>query len=139
MNTPFSQRLNDWIVQRSSKIDYYVVDRDVSPEEIIRYEHSDTIPISSCYCENNIFGSKDVNIAFRAWYDHVHLKNGFGFDLLGETQTAFAQAAELPHDWHYERNLILIEVIGQVAYFELNKEFVSDQVDFTNRTYYKGL
>jgi hypothetical protein len=132
---PFSRRLNEWIENRVKNIDYHVVNRDVPPDEILKYKGK-SMPISSLFCENSIYGKPEINVMSRAWHDHIHLSNNFGFDLNGEVKTAFKQASELPSDWHYERNLILIEVIAQVQYALENDSFVEDQRDFTIKTFY---
>jgi hypothetical protein len=52
-------------------------------------------------------------------------------DLLGETQAAFIQAAELPSDWWFERFLLLTEITGQVHYYEKHSQFANEQREYT--------
>lgn len=136
-NQPFSKRLNDWILKVASDIPYKVVYDDSvtgSFESIKRYiQDNGVIPIDGNNCENNIFGSKDVNIAFRAWHDLTHIKMNEDFSPMGETRVAFKQASELPKDWWYEKMLIMSEVSGQVTYHDKHGDFVEDQREFTKK------
>lgn len=135
---PFSQRLNDWIIERAERVNYYPVHTDVPPEVLVQFK-GQRFPVSSLYCEKTVFGDPDINVMFRAWHDDVHLTNDYGFDLNGEVLTAFKQASELPIDWHYERELILIEVIAQVQYALSTGGFVDDQRRFNIDVRKKGL
>lgn len=135
---PFSQRLNDWIVNRAEQVNYYPVYADVPPEVLLQFKGK-RFPVSELYCENTVFGDPQINVMFRAWHDDVHLTNDYGFDLNGEVLTAFKQCSELPVDWHYERELILIEVIAQVQYALSKGEFVDDQRAFNIKVRTMGL
>lgn len=135
---PFSQRLNDWIIERAERVNYCRCNDDVPPEVLLMFKGKQ-FPVSTMYCENTVFGDPDINVMFRAWHDDVHLTNDYGFDLNGEVLTAFKQASELPIDWHYERELILIEVIAQVQYAFSTGGFVEDQREFNINVRKHGL
>ena len=130
---PFSQRLNDFIIERAEGLRY--IDGkfpELSFEGFKNmYKESGVMQISNEFCENTIFGSAEVNIAFRAWHDSVHLELNEDFDYMSEARVAFAQCAELPADWYFERQLIMVEVIAQAAYHQKTGNFVANQRQFT--------
>lgn len=130
---PFSQRLNDFIINRVKSINYVAGSfKEMDFEELKRlYLEKGKLYISRDNCQNTIFGSPEVNIMFRAWHDQVHIDANEGFEYMQETRVAFLQAAELPEDWHFEKMLILAEVVGQAAYHEKTGGFVPDQIQFT--------
>lgn len=130
---PFSQRLNDWIKNRTENIMFVSGN---FPEVDFKTFKSQTandgyMKISNEFCENTIFGDVETNVAFRAWHDSIHLELNEGFDYMEEARVAFKQIAELPQDWEFERQLILIEIIGQAAYHNKTGNFVPNQRLFT--------
>lgn len=136
----FSERLNDWIIERTKNIEFFIDNSMTNPmdkqeteadvyERLRNYYLDNKVIISSDnYCEDTIYGYPEINILFRVWHDQVHFENNFDFSLLGESLTAFEQIKELPEDWFYEKLLILAEVIGQAAYY-LNTGKFTDQQD----------
>jgi len=135
---PFSERLNEWIIERAKSIDYVSgADFDeVSFEDFKEAYLSDGyMKISSLHCENNIFADVSVNIAFRAWHDQVHILLNEGFDYMGEARVAFAQCSELPNEWGLEKQLIMVEVVAQAAYHEKYGDYVPNQREFTKSVF----
>jgi len=132
-STPFSQRLNDWIVNRTNNLKFTVeCGEEMSFEEFKKAtKKHGYMPISGDHCDNTIFGDPYINILFRAWHDAKHLELNEDFEYMSEARVAFAQCAELPEDWHLERELILIEVIAQAASHQKTGEFVENQRAFT--------
>ena len=138
----FSKRLNQFILERVKGLKYKAIDglEEGTFEEFKEASERDGfMSISADHCENNIFGNKEVNIAFRAWHDSVHIELNEGFGYMEETRVAFAQCAELPQDWHYERMLIMCEVVGQAAYHEKTGGFVPNQREFTQDCLNEGI
>lgn len=86
------------------------------------------IPVWSGGSENTIFGTPEVNYAFRAWHDSVHLELNVGFDLEGETVVAIEMSKNLPED---VARLIWIEVVEQAKYYFETGNFPVNQVEFT--------
>lgn len=130
---PFSQRLNDWIFNHLNEKGIRYSGSDLAPDnwDDTKKQNPYNIIVSDQFCENTIFGTIEANIAFRAWHDYTHIKNGLSFDPLDEIKVAFLQAAELPEDWHYERMLVLSEVAGQVLFYSTFSEFPENQRKFT--------
>lgn len=138
---PFSRRFNEWILKRVESIPYIQGDfEDVSFEQF-KAESLDNgyMKIDNKHCENNIFGSVDANVAFRAWHDSIHIRLNEGFGYMEETRVAFVQMNELPEDWHEERNLVMCEIIAQAAYHEKYGQFVPNQRIFTVNFLQTGL
>lgn len=138
---PFSERLNTFILEKAKELKFVSgvfeeVDFSTFKQET---EQNGYMKISSEYCENTIFGDPEVNIAFRAWHDATHLQLNEGFDYMAETRVAFAQIAELPREWEYERLLILTEVVAQAAYHQKTGGFVENQRLFTINTLRNGV
>lgn len=141
-SVPFSERLNDWITEKVAQlvsdghidgIDFTDSD-DYGTLEAIKNYYKDThrLIVWTGGSDDTIFADPEVNWAFRAWHDYVHIVNDLPFTVEGESLVAFLQAAELPKDWYLERQLILSEVVGQVLYNHFhNGEFPSDQRAFT--------
>jgi len=135
MNEPFSLRLNLFIAEVVS-IPHYIVTSDksiTSTFESVKeyYDKHGVIPVDGDHCDDTIFGHKSINIAFRAWHDFMHIQLNEDFSPMGELRVAFAQAAQLPDDWYYEKMLIMSEVAGQVAYHDKYGKFVEGQREFT--------
>lgn len=133
-SAPFSQRLNDFIVSRANAISYLSGDfKEVDFEEFkFQSIANGYMKIDNKHCENTIFGDPEINIMFRAWHDSIHLELNEDFSPMAEVRVAFKQIAELPQDWLYERQLILMEVAGQVAYNDKhNGAFPENQREFT--------
>lgn len=98
--------------------------------------------VSSQQCARTIFAHEGTNIAFRAWHDWCHLALDAEFNLAGETEVCFLQAAQFIALYgvkrsHYWRRLLRAEVIGQAAYRAATGEFPDDQVQF-DLEYMKG-
>ncbi len=137
---PFSDRLNNKIVDLMEGfiqsgiidgIDYTDSDRYDTFEAITDYynEHHRLIVWRGA-SDGSVFGDPKINHLFRAWHDLMHILNKFDFSTEGESMTGFLQMAQLPEDWHFERQLILSEVIGQVLYYKYHNEFPTDQRAF---------
>ena len=143
-STPFSQRLNDfierWYDRRSHVIKFVETDdfdeNDIQGTFIHHLDRLAThniIHVWTGASENTIFGDPTINHKFRAWHDYTHLLNKVGYDSVGESIVADIQKNELPSDWLFERELLHIEVVGQIHYHALHGDFVDDQRLFTAR------
>lgn len=111
---------------------------DKAPEsfEELRAEYLATgrITVWSGGSEDTIFGDPEVNYAFRAWHDWVHIGHSLPFTLEGEKEAADIQKRML-HNRYGETNrlwaqLIDIEVKEQAKYFAEHKRFPDKQRHF---------
>lgn len=139
---PFSTRLNQfirgWYEDHENIIEFTNID-NFDPDDLkgTFLEHKDyfketgKLRIWKGASNNTIFGSPTVNWYFRAWHDHVHITNDLGYSPIEESIVAEIQKSQLPKDWIIERELIDIEVTGQVQYHHLHGNFVKDQRQFT--------
>lgn len=131
-NVPFSQRLNDFIMERAKEINYQARSEAPNDYETLKAMCSvNNIIVWSGASDKTIFSDDKVNIAFRAWHDLIHLKHDFDFSLEGEIATTYEQINELPEYWELERNLLESEVIGQARYYYATGDFPKDQRKFT--------
>lgn len=78
--------------------------------------------------DKTIWSSPEVNYAFRAWHDYIHVQFKLPFTLEGETAAARIQSRSLSG---LAKRLIEIEVIDQAKHFLATGEFVADQRAFT--------
>lgn len=87
--------------------------------------------------ETTIFGSPEINYAFRAWHDAIHWKHQLPFTFEGEAAVAVKQVEELVGHYpeHPQLNqfcaLVLAEVVGQAIYANIHNEFPPNQRRFT--------
>ncbi len=86
-----------------------------------------TLVVYSEGSDQTIYGDNKVNHAFRAWHDYTHLRLNAPFTLEGETLVAKSQANHLGG---YYGEIIMIEVIKQVEYFETHGHFPVNQTEF---------
>jgi hypothetical protein len=87
--------------------------------------------------DDTIFGSPEVNWAFRAWHDWAHYRYALPFTRDGEREAAFVQVAHLVRLYGDGRDvaamaaLVLCEVIGQAEAFGTHGKFPDHQRAFT--------
>lgn len=140
---PFSQRLNDWIenwFDNHKHIFKFVDTDDFDSDDIeatfkkhtARFQTEGVIHIWTGASDNTIFGEPTINHKFRAWHDFIHITQGYGYDFVGESICSVIQQSQLPNNWHFEKNLIHCEIVGQAQYFMLHGEFLKDQRKFTH-------
>jgi len=85
------------------------------------------IPVWSGGSEKTIYGNPLVNYAFRAWHDSVPIQTGQGFTLPEETIVSHYQAGKLGGTFG---EIINIEVIDQIKFFQKTNNFLDNQVEF---------
>ncbi|WCA46203.1 hypothetical protein [Caulobacter phage DCM] len=113
---------------------------DLAPNSLhgltLHYRCTGKIAVWSGASENTIFACPEHNYAFRAWHDSTHLQIQQDFSLAGEAATAFAQCADLLDQYGLDEDtrefcaMILTEVVGQSAHYQLTGDFVADQRKF---------
>lgn len=109
-----------------------------SLEKITTYfKETGRVLVWSDKCDTSIFQNSDVNIAFRAWHDFVHIDNQFPFTLQGEIDVCRIQQRQvkqalLPYTVEVMcLKLLEIEVIEQVKHYFNTGTYVKDQRKFT--------
>lgn len=139
--TPFSQRLNDWLkewyFENESKFIFSDYDSftDMTPKQAFdqmkhHYKTTGKIVIWMGESDNTIFGEPKLNHIFRAWHDFIHVTYNQDFGFAGESMVGTIQIHQLPSDWLFEKELLTSEILGQNQYYRQHKEFVKDQRKF---------
>lgn len=92
----------------------------------------DSLPVYDGGSDDTIFGSREVNFAFRAWHDALHLENNLGFSQEDELTMAMLHCKELRLMGISEDDcdLMFNDVAGQVLYYYNSKEFINNQQHF---------
>mgnify|MGYP001814785098 CR=1 FL=1 len=144
--TPFSRNLNNFIEQMVKNIELceyakfvYVEHDDFNEDDLKgtflrhykRFKDTGEIHVWTGASDKTIFGDPTINHKFRAWNDYIHLTNNLGYDAIGESIVCDIQKEQLPDNFIFERELLHIEVAGQIHYHALNHAFVEDQRQFT--------
>ena len=141
-NTPFSPRLNKFIENKFKEISHLIkfVDKDDFDDNdtertfihhLDRYATHNEIHVWTGSSDKTIFGDPVINHKFRAWHDYIHLTKRLGYDSINESIVAKIQINQLPDSYLFEKELINIEVIGQVQYMKKKGLFVENQRKFT--------
>lgn len=92
----------------------------------------DSLPVYNGGSDETIFSSQDINFAYRAWHDALHLENNLGFKLEDECKIAALHCKELRLMGVTEDDcdLIFADTTGQVLYYYHSKEFITNQMNF---------
>lgn len=100
------------------------------------------LPVFDGGCDHTIYSSPDVNYAFRAWHDSIHVQGGYGFDGRGEECAMWRQCAQLleaglpTSDWF----ALYFDVWGQFLYSNAHGgEFPADQAAFVGACFAYGM
>jgi hypothetical protein len=142
-NIPYSERLNQFIkIWFETHKDIFIfTDEDNFDSNDIEatfeshkkiYRETGKIHIWTGASEGTIFGSEKINHYFRAWHDYIHLNYNLGYSITEESIVCNIQRDMIPNEWHFEKELINAEIIGQAHYFYMNKDFVKNQRLFTS-------
>lgn len=142
-SVPFSPRLNLWIEKwfKQHESMFVFTDNDDffdanSIQETLqlhieRFKSTNKIHIFSGASSDNIYGSVEGNLMFRSWHDYIHITHRSGFSFAGESIVASIQCSMLPSDWILEKELVMLEILGQNQYYSVHKEFLKNQRRFT--------
>lgn len=118
------------IISRKLYIPKYVVS-DHAPETlkdvVTTYNETKKLIIWSGASENTIYGCAELNYLARAWHDYTHVKLLSEFNLQGEIQTALKQMSQVDTKF---AEVLRIEIIEQVNYFQKHGEFPENQLKF---------
>ena len=86
--------------------------------------------------QDTIFGSCEANWLFRAWHDYMHILTLGEFNPQGETIVALKQMSQVGSVF---AEIIRIEVIEQVNYFQKYGCFPENQLKFFKSMYDKNI
>lgn len=94
-------------------------------EEVKRiYKENNILYISNLHNDSRLFPG-DLNLAFRAWYDYIHLKYDLPFDYIGEYKTWLYHVADIQDTLC--RQILYSEVVLQTAYYVTYNNFPKHQ------------
>jgi hypothetical protein len=118
-------------------LEWQVVDHDVPPAAMEEYYQQTGVLLVSGINNNNPIWVD--NAAFRAWHDVTHICFGFGYDLVGEMQTAEQQIqqAEAIQMGNYFLRMLRADTIGQQLFHHMKGIFPVNQTSF-NEEYIRG-
>ena len=103
------------------------------------FGHNEVLKVSGRHCEQTIFGSQELNCAFRAWHDWMHYSCGLDTSCVGESALALKhieaiRCADLGVDgvnWRFVEAVIWVETYGQNAFYREHGRFPSNQSAFS--------
>ena len=104
--------------------------------------HALPMPVFSGGSEDTIYSTPDINYAFRAWHDSIHLEQELDFTTNNELAVASIHYREVLKyglengyplgECVTAARLIYADVAGQVMYYDKYGDFVKDQEQFVN-------
>lgn len=103
------------------------------------------LPVYDGGCGQTIYSSPQVNCAFRAWHDSLHLNLHEDFSLAGELRVWEEHRRVLQENkyrYHFTDDDIAamrMDVEGQVRYYYVHKQYVEDQRRFVSDCLRLGL
>lgn len=97
-------------------------------EELKEQCTTETISVYSGGCSKTIYSTPEVNLAFRAWHDYVHLNSNLNFSKESEIEVAKIQCAQCTNE--EDKRLLWADIAGQVWYYYKFSTFVFDQKAF---------
>lgn len=139
-SVPFSQRLNDWLVNwaQDKKIIHTESD-DFDASDIegtfqrhrSRYLQTGEIHVWTGQSDLTIYGDPEINWIARAWHDATHYDCNLSYSTFDEIKVGIIQMKELPPEGHFEKLLVHHDVIGQIMYHSEHGHFPLNQRVFT--------
>lgn len=100
------------------------------------------LPVWDGGCDRTIYSRPEVNHAFRAWHDKLHLQHGAAFDATGEMALACAHVEAARRAGLSERDCFALfaDVWGQFVYaFHHGGDFPNDQAAFVAACFSIGI
>ncbi|WP_051389206.1 hypothetical protein [Arthrobacter sp. 35W] len=140
------KRLSDYILDEAHKIEHRLhfgwepaadaPDKytDLCAAFTDSQEDGRPLPVSNENSGSVVFGSPEVNMAYRYVHDVAHVEQGLTFSSPDEFELARWQMHRFERtgfshndlEWH----LFQADAVGQVLYYAVTKQFVSDQLQF---------
>lgn len=117
--------INNEILRRASNLRYNV--SEFAPSNFKDLYNSTGLVIWNGASDDTIFNDANVNYAFRALHDQLHLETGIGFSVNEEIELGRIQANQFTG---LLADLVYSEVSGQAEYFKINGIFIKDQKQY---------
>jgi len=106
------------------------------PELISRYNSDGILTVYSGASDKCLYPER-YNHLFRAWHDMVHIDNGLTFSFDDELEVARIQCSKCKD--LLSKDLLWLDIAGQVWYYETHKKYVDNQAEFVYGLYESGL
>lgn len=93
---------------------------------------SKPMPVYGGECHNTIWSSPEVNLAFRAWHDEIHVLLDYDFSMRDEMLVARQHIIEVGRWSRNDRfdNVLWCEIAGQRLFYEMYRQYVPNQNAF---------
>jgi hypothetical protein len=127
MDASLVKALNQEVLNQARGLEYIV--KDVAPSTEAGLFNQPSLVVWAGASENTIYKDAQVNWAFRAVHDALHLKTRLGFTPQEEIEMGRIQASKIGSD--LIAKLFYIEIAGQAEFYLKTGQFVQDQVKFT--------
>lgn len=119
--------INREILKQAKNIQYTIAENAPNTEKEL-FGSCGGLVIWSGASENTIYCDPQVNFAFRALHDTMHLETGLDFSVEQEIELGRIQAAKQSSD--LLADLIYAEIAGQAEVYKETGAFVENQLDF---------
>lgn len=117
------------------------VESDTAPEKFNQLKATfarslrtrEALPVFAGGSDNTIYTSKEGNWAFRFCHDVAHVLLNAGFSTADEARVVKYQGDKIAKHFgkgSIEYKLFMADALGQVTYYAIHGEFVSDQLAF---------
>ncbi|WP_434615629.1 hypothetical protein [Arthrobacter sp. A5] len=140
------KRLSDYVIDQAHKIEgrlYFGWEpandapekyKDLCEAFAASQKNGRPLPVSNENSSSVVFGSPEVNMAYRYVHDVAHVEQGLSFSSPNEFELArwlmrrFERAGFSRNDleWH----LFEGDAVGQVMFYAVTKQYVGDQLQF---------
>lgn len=105
----------------------------------------DPIPVYNGGSTHTMYSKPEINHAFRAYHDGIHLIYELGFSLDDEKQVCEVQLEHMrQHQDEYEFTaedyaVVVADIVGQAMYYDKHKKYVNDQRRFVASCLERGI
>jgi hypothetical protein len=140
------KRLSDYVLDQAHQIEHRLFFgwepagdapekyKDLCEAFAVSHKNGRPLPVSNENSSSVVFGSPEVNMAYRYVHDVAHVEQGLSFSSPDEFELArwlmrrFERAGFSRSDleWH----LFEADAVGQVMFYAVTKQYVGDQLQF---------
>lgn len=95
------------------------------------------IPVYNGESNGSIYSESEINFAFRAWHDKIHLDMGLDFSPMSEYRVALEHVRQAREYGVPEQQIraLWVDTFKQVEYYTIHRKYVDNQQEFLNANY----
>ena len=145
-----ASRALEAFIADAAPLHYAIEDAPNSYEELMEHYDSlvtgDPIPVGSGGCEHSIYSRPEINQAWRAYHDGIHMVHELDFSLEDEEQVCEIQIEHMrlcSKDYgtftSEDYAAVRADIIGQAMYYARYKKYVNDQARFVASCLDRGI